>query len=224
MKDYALILLSFRIGALLMSGVHSSRRRVPGQLLHDGKPIAPIGGSRRPGQLCGGLAKPRSPGTEASDYSIQAQRYDSDGRPVGGQFQINSYTTSVERIPSVGIDPQGNFAVAWESYGSYGSDASYHSIQAQQYDANGDPVGGQFQVNSYTTGNQWRSAVAMDAQGSFMVVWTSWGSFGTDSSLEHPAQYYDSSGTPVRGQFQVNSYTSYNQSNPQWLQTARAIS
>ncbi len=215
-RNYALILLSFLIGALL----HAQESIRLGDEFQvnsytTGNQLRPSVAADAQGNFVVVWQSRGSPGTDASDYSIQAQRYDSDGRPVGGQFQVNSYTTSVQRIPSVGIDPQGNFAVVWESYGSYGSDASYHSIQAQQYDANGDPVGGQFQVNSYTTGNQWRSAVAMDAQGSFMVVWTSWGSFGTDSSLESiQAQYYDSSGTPVRGQFQVNSYTSYNQVQP----------
>ena len=215
-RNYALILLSFLIGALLhaqesirLGDEFQVNSYTPGNQWRSDVAVdaqsnfVVVWQSRT------------SPGTDASCYSIQAQRYDCDGTPVGGQFQVNSYTTSCQEIPRVATDPQGNFVVVWESYGSYGSDASYHSIQAQKYDANGTPLGGQFQVNSYTTGNQWWSDVAMDAQGNFVVVWTSWGSFGTDSSPESiQAQYYDSSGTPVRGEFQVNSYTTYSQIRP----------
>ncbi len=37
------------------------------------------------------------------------------------------------------------------------------------------PVGGEIQVNTFTTGPQWAPALAMDADGDFVVVWTSYG-------------------------------------------------
>ena len=52
------------------------------------------------------------------------------------------------------------------------------SIQAQAP----DPVGEQFQVNSYTTDNQGGPTVAADSQGKFVVAWTSYGSYGDDTS------------------------------------------
>src|SRR5262245_39803235 len=35
-----------------------------------------------------------SAGTDTSAQSVQGQRYASDGTPQGGQFQVNTYTTS----------------------------------------------------------------------------------------------------------------------------------
>jgi len=35
----------------------------------------------------------------------------------------------------VAVDGQGNFVVAWESFGSSGTDTDSFSIQAQRYDA-----------------------------------------------------------------------------------------
>ena len=72
----------------------------------------------------------------------------------GGEFQVNSYTTSYQCDPAVAADAAGNFVVVWQSYGSAGTDTSERSIQAQRYDGAGRPQGGQFQVNSYTTGYQ----------------------------------------------------------------------
>jgi hypothetical protein len=67
----------------------------------------------------------------------------------------------------------------WQSAGSSGTDTDGTSIQGQRYDAGGNPVGGEFQVNSYTTGGQFMPSVAMDAEGNFIVTWNSYGSSGS---------------------------------------------
>ena len=147
-------------------------------------------------------------------YSVQGQLHAADGTPVGSQFQVNSYTTSYQRTPSVAADALGNFVVAWVSDGSAGTDTSYTSIQAQLYDLDGAPIGGQFQVNSYTTSYQQRPTVAADAKGNFIVVWASDGSNEAESGYSIQAQLYDSRGAPVGGQLQVNSYTTSDQDAP----------
>ena len=152
-------------------------------------------------------------GTDVN-LSVQAQRFEADGTPVGGQFQVNSYTTGYQRTAGVAVDNLGNFVVVWESYGSYGTDTSSFSVQAQRFDPDGDPIGGQFQVNTYTTGRQMTPAVAGDAQGNFVVVWESEGSFGSDTNYSIQARRYDSSGTPLGGEFQANSYTTNAQKEP----------
>jgi hypothetical protein len=40
------------------------------------------------------------------------------------------------------------------------------------------PVGSEFQVNTYTTGYQQKSSVATDSDGDFVVVWGSYGQDG----------------------------------------------
>ncbi len=72
--------------------------------------------------------------------------------------------------------------VVWNSVESSGSD-SFQSIQGQRYDAGGNAVGSEFQVNSYTTSWQDRPSVAVDADGDFVVVWESTGSAGSDTSF-----------------------------------------
>ncbi|MCG8455583.1 MAG: hypothetical protein MI919_04825, partial [Holophagales bacterium] len=46
----------------------------------------------------------------------------------------------------------------------------------------GSAVGAEIQVNTYTTSFQDSPSVAVDADGDFVVVWTSNGSDGTDNS------------------------------------------
>lgn len=153
-----------------------------------------------------------SGGTDTSGYSIQAQRYDADGVPSGGEFQVNAFTTNAQRLAAVAADPSGGFVIAWQSFGSGGTDTSPTSIQARRYDANGDPAGGEFQVNSYTFNSQLAPAVAADGRGGVIVAWHSQGSSGTDTSGDSiQARRYDADGSPRGGEFQIDSYTTNNQ-------------
>ena len=38
-------------------------------------------------------------------------------QPLGAEFQVNTYTTSNQELPSVATDANGNFVVVWESLG-----------------------------------------------------------------------------------------------------------
>ena len=153
--------------------------------------------------------------TDDSNASIQAQRFYDSGALDGGQFQVNTYTTSLQYRPALAVNGPGSFVVAWQSYGSGGTDTDDWSIQAQRFDDTGARQGPQFQVNSYTTNQQQRPAVGLDSEGAFVVVWESRGSYGTDTSYQSiQGQVYDASAKPVGGQFQVNSYTPDKQRSP----------
>jgi len=148
-----------------------------------------------------------STGTDDDFTSIQARRFEASGAPLGGEFQVNTYTTASQVSPGIARDGSGGFVVAWSSGGGSGTDTDQDSIQAQRFDGGGAPVGGEFQVNTYTSGSQYDVAVAPDGGGGFVVVWASVGGAGTDANFASiQAQRFDGSG-PVAGQFQVNSYT-----------------
>lgn len=156
-----------------------------------------------------------SSGTDSDGYSIQGQRYGSEGVPTGGEFQVNTYTTSYQDAPAVGPDGAGGFVIAWESDGSYGTDSDGYSIQAHRYAPDGSPVGSQFQVNTYTTSEQFFANVGSDGSGGFVVVWHSFASGGTDSDNQSiQGQRYASDGSPAGSQFQANTYTTGSQTRP----------
>lgn len=140
--------------------------------------------------------------------SIQGQRYASDGSPLGGQFQVNTYTASLQRSPTVAAFLSGDFVVVWHSFGSDNGDPSFSSIQGQRYASDGSPLGAQFLVNTFTTSLQGDSSVAAHPGGDFVVVWSSYGSFGNDSDYASiQGQRFTSDGSAAGSQFQVNSYT-----------------
>jgi hypothetical protein len=122
-------------------------------------------------------------GSTGSDlgFSVQGQRYDTSGNAVGSEFQVNTYTTSIQRAPSAVIGADGEVLIFWHSNGSADSDSDSFSVQGQRYDAVGNAIGSEFQVNSYTTASQSYSSAAIDANGDFVVVWQSDGSAETDT-------------------------------------------
>lgn len=149
------------------------------------------------------------------DYNIQARRFTSDGKPIGEQFLVNSYTTSFQRQPSVAMNDDGAFVVVWQSTGSDNGDPLVTSIQGQRYDSDGTAQGAQFLVNSYTTSAQGEASVAIDADGDFIVAWQSSGSENGDSLASSiQAQRFLSDGTKAGAEFLVNTYTTSYQRHP----------
>ncbi len=128
---------------------------------------------------------------------------------AGPEFQVNSYTSSTQRSPSVAIDPNGNFVVAWNSFNQ---DGSSDGIFAQRFDNSAIPQGSEFQVNSYTSDIQYSPSVAIDTNGNFVVAWHSNNQDGSNYGIF--AQRFDQSANPLGSEFQVNSFTNSAQRDP----------
>jgi Ca2+-binding RTX toxin-like protein len=147
-----------------------------------------------------------STGQDGSDYGVYAQRYNAAGVAQGGEFQVNSFTTNSQRNSTVAMDADGDFVVTWASYGQ---DGSRYGVYAQRYNAAGIAQGSEFKVSSFTTGSQRDSTVAMDADGDFVITWSSIGQDGSGYGVY--AQRYNAAGVAQGGEFQVNSFTTNNQ-------------
>jgi hypothetical protein len=74
-------------------------------------------------------------------------------------------------------------------------------------------LGPELQVNTYTTEQQRRPSVAVDAEGNFVVVWQSFGEDGHGEGVF--ARRYDASSVPRGAAFRVNTYTTQSQSVPE---------
>jgi hypothetical protein len=104
--------------------------------------------------------------------SISVQRYGSSGSPVGGEFQANTYTTGSQDRPKVAVGADGTLVVGWDSVDESGS-----GVFARPFDSSG-PLSDEFRLNSYTTSDQYRVALAPDANGRFVATWVSEGQDG----------------------------------------------
>ncbi len=125
------------------------------------------------------------------------------GETLGDDVQVNTYTTSHQSRPSVAWGADGQFVVVWQSHGSYNSPNT--SIQAQRYAADDSPIGGQFQVNSYLTSSSFAPSVAMASSGEFVVAWSRLLATYPDVFGAVQAQRLAADGSPIGGEFQVNT-------------------
>lgn len=144
-------------------------------------------------------------GADGDSYGIFGQRYDAAGNKVGGDFQVNTYTISGQGRPSVTGLENGGFVIAWQSAEQ---DGSGDGVYAQVYGMNGVAVGGEFLVNSDTSGFQFDVDLTALPDGGFVATWTSYGVYDV------LGQRFSASGTPVGEQFQLNTYTLSAQISP----------
>jgi len=148
-----------------------------------------------------GPCPPTNPDGDAQ--GIYAQRYFSDGTPNGSVFQVNTTWQNSQQTPIVAMNGTGDFAVAW--YDALSVDNG--DVFAQLFDSAGNKVGNEILVNSTTAGTQMQQKVSINDNREFIVVWTSNDSDGHGIY----AQRFDSSASPVGGEFQVNQTETLNQ-------------
>lgn len=136
------------------------------------------------------------------DANISQQRYDADGDAVETDALVNTYTTAGQvgsRVAGLG---DGGWLVAWYSDGQ---DGSSDGIYQQRYDADGDSVGAETKVNTYTTGQQNSPSVTALSDGGWVVVWSSFGQDGGHTGIYQ--QRYDADGIVAGTETLVNTYT-----------------
>jgi len=123
------------------------------------------------------------------------------------EFQINTHTSSDQKLAAMAMDAAGNFVVVWSSYGQ---DGNSNGIFDQRFDPNCTPIGSEFQINTITPGNQTESSVAMNALGNFVVAWQGPGIDEEDIFT----QRFDPNGQPLGDELLVNTYTHGKQRYP----------
>ncbi|MBI3448640.1 MAG: thrombospondin type 3 repeat-containing protein [Acidobacteria bacterium] len=146
---------------------------------------------------------------DGSADGVFGQRFSSAGVPQGTEFQINAFTTGEQKRASIAVDGSGNFVVVWASFGQ---DGPSFGVFGQRFGSGGAPQGAEFQINTYTTGNQQRPSIAADGSGDFVVVWDSSSQDGDTYGVF--GQRFSSAGTPQGAEFQVNTYTTSTQYYP----------
>jgi hypothetical protein len=129
---------------------------------------------------------------------VLGQRYDPDGTPLGGEFMVNTTRRGGSRRPAIAADPDGNFVVVWMA-----SQQGVSALHAQRFDASGSALGGEFLVNTSTSGIKTDPSLASDEDGNFVVSWTSRDLGGSESEIL--ARRFDASGNALTGEFRVNS-------------------
>ncbi|MGH1484551.1 MAG: LamG domain-containing protein, partial [Geminicoccales bacterium] len=101
---------------------------------------------------------------------IYGRRYDSDGNAVEFEFQINQETADEQKEPSVSALADGGFIVTWQSRDQ---DGDNWGIYGRRFNADGDPLGSEFQINTTNSGEQQSVAAVTLGDGGLAITWQS---------------------------------------------------
>ena len=140
---------------------------------------------------------------------IFAQRFDADGSSAGSEIQVTTTTADDQKEPAVAELSGVGFVVTWESKNQ---DGDGKGIFAQVFDVDGVKVGSEIQVNTTTSKDQDKPAVAELSEGGFVITWESKDQDGDGEGIF--AQRFDSEGAKLGGEIQVNTTTSDDQKEP----------
>ncbi|KNC66374.1 dockerin type I domain-containing protein [Pseudoalteromonas ardens] len=116
---------------------------------------------------------------------------------VGPAFTVNTYTEDHQSIPVVSKLKDGKFIFAWSSYGQSGE--GIWAIYAQRFDATGQPLGGEFRVDSTTLDNHLSPKVTSLEDGSFVIAWLD----GSGDNIIYAKRFNDE-GTPTGDKFIIH--------------------
>ncbi len=147
-----------------------------------------------------------SEGQDGSNYGIYGQLVGTTGAKVGSEFQINSYTANAQYNPTLAYDGT-NYLVTWHSDKQ---DGSNYGVYGQLISASGAKVGSEFQINSYTTNNQYYPSISY-GDTDYFVTWMSATQDANTTGIY--GQLISKAGGKVGSEFQINSYTTGTQSH-----------
>jgi hypothetical protein len=147
---------------------------------------------------------------EASKNSIVARLYNADGSAATEPFGVNTISFNSITQPSIAMAGSGHFVVVWDGDPNRAGDDDIH---ARLYQPDGTPIGDQFIVNTTRTGAQQNPRVAMNNAGEFVIVWNSEAGVG-DTERDIFGQRFNSSGSPIGDESQLNACTTGDQRNP----------
>jgi hypothetical protein len=134
---------------------------------------------------------------------VWARRLDSLGRPLGPEFRVAGRNSYAYGSAHVAANATGSFVVVWDDVYADLENPYTQGIVARRFNAGGGALGNSFQVNvpieySYSA---FTPKVALRADGSFMVAWSSLAEEGGNLIS---ARFFDLSGSPIGGEVQIN--------------------
>ncbi|MEO7676735.1 MAG: hypothetical protein ABIV39_08250 [Verrucomicrobiota bacterium] len=140
---------------------------------------------------------------------VYARIFNSIGSPLSGELLLNSGNNPCAD-PSISALPGGGFTVVW-SEKDLANRSNNWEVVGRSFSESGTAVGGDFKINSYTYGDQFRPRIATTGN-HCEVVWTS---LGQDGSREGVFGRILQNGTVVSGdEFRVNTTTPSKQIHP----------
>ena len=152
----------------------------------------------------GGLVVWQDNATDGDGAGISAQVLDANFYPSMSPFRINVQGVADQENPQVAFLKDGGAVVVWQ-----GGEAGSQHIFARFLTSSNTFVTGDVPVSAYADGPQVDPQVAVMADGSVLISYSSEGQDGSMSGVY--AQRLSAAGVKMGSEFQVNQFTNYNQ-------------
>ena len=133
---------------------------------------------------------------------VYARLYNSSGVPQGGEFLVDTNSLNPCANPSVAVAADGSFMVAWGAFDMVNQTNGW-DIYARTFSSAG-AGGATLRVNTHLPGNQYEPRIS-SLGGDYLVAWTSMGQDGSREGVYR--QFVHENGSPVGGEFLVNTTT-----------------
>jgi len=121
-------------------------------------------------------------GPDQSGYGVWGRIYAADGTALTDEFLINTATAGDQHMARVVSQADGSFVAVFLSATDTAPGAGTSGIYAQYFDAAGNKVGQQMQINQLTYGEQVEVDATFLAGGQLYVTWTDKGVGDGDGS------------------------------------------
>ncbi|MGV3527200.1 MAG: fibronectin type III domain-containing protein [Candidatus Sericytochromatia bacterium] len=132
-------------------------------------------------------------------YGVYGRRYDAGGTLPSSAFTVAESSVTLPQTSDIAMNNDGDFVVTWSNNPDFTGD-----VYGRYYEAGSITGGAEVLIHDATTGTQRKPAVAMDADGDFVVTWES---NVSGSSEDVMARHFSAGFSSSGSEFRVNSYT-----------------
>jgi hypothetical protein len=146
--------------------------------------------------------------TNNFQVDVFARLFNSQGQPLGEEFQVNESASLINANPAVAALASGGFTIAWSQ--QEGVLSRRWDVVSRVFNGNGTAAGSTELINTYRTGDQFAPRIVASGDSQF-VVWTS---FGQDGSREGVFGRLLSAGVPTGAELSINTNTISRQIHP----------
>ena len=126
---------------------------------------------------------------------IHARVFEPNGVPLDEQILVNTTIKGPQTYPQVAINNVAEFVIVWEN--APDPNSTERDIFAQRFNNFGEPLGSEFQVNTFAEGDQRYPVAALGGDGNFVTAWQSYDQDGSRYGIFAEIEQMVGSGDPV---------------------------
>jgi len=142
-------------------------------------------------------------------WGIYAQMYNDKGKEISKEFKVNTLTDFDQKNPEITNISNDKFLICWESWWQ---DGSKGGIFAQIFNDQKEKIGWRIHANSHSDSSQTNPDISKLSDSKFVICWESEGQDSNGTGIF--TQIFDTTGNKIGNEFQINSRSKGDQSNP----------